>query len=604
MPDPTASPARVALAELAARRAALEARYAPWQPRTLPALLDQVALAHPERPFVIGEERTLTYAELASWSKRIACGLIEAGIEVAEHVAVILPNGPALIALRFAIARIGAVAVPVNFLLRARELAYVLQQSRAAALLTMERFRDLDALAALDRLAPGWERRHGARAGGGAEASASCALPALRLVATVPDAGAAGSQAPSGRRGALTLAALEREPTPGLERELERRRARARPADLATIFYTSGTTGRPKGVLSTHEMELRSAYGSALTRAFEDGRRILFALPLHHVFAYIEGLLASLFVAGSVVVQSSFDPHRTLAAIAREGANEALFVPTMSLAVIDAAREGDYDTSSLHSVMSAAATAPARLWRELRELLGVKQLVTGYGMTETSAATTFTFPEDPDELLVSTVGRPKLGGAAGDSELGGLLAVYKTVDPITGVDLPAGAEGELAARGPIVTAGYYEKPEETAAAMLAGGWLRSGDLGRIDERGYLTLTGRATDLYKCGGELVMPAEVEACLTARPDVAQAYVVGVPDERMGEVGCAWVVPAEGAEPDPQELISHCRAELARFKVPAHVLLCEAEELPLTASGKVQRFVLGERAVERLGLAAAGR
>jgi len=597
--DGSRRPPRVALEELAARRAALEEHHAPWRPRTLPALLDEVARAHPARPFVIGEQRTLSYAELSAWSTRIACGLIEAGIGAGEHVAVILPNGPTLIALRFAIARAGAVAVPINFLLRARELAYVLSQSRAAALVTMERFRDLDALAALDRLAPGWERRRG-----GGRAATGCALEQLRLVATVPDNGAGGAARPSARRGALTLAELERDPTPELERELERRQASVRPTDVATIFYTSGTTGRPKGVLSTHEMELRSAYGSALTRAFEDGRRILFALPLHHVFAYIEGLLASLFVAGSVVVQPSFDPDRTLAAIAREQANEALFVPTMSLAVIDAARAGDYDTSSLHSVMSAAATAPARLWRELRELLGVSQLVTGYGMTETAAATTFTFPEDPDELLVRTVGRPKLGGAAGDPELGGLLAVYKTVDPITGADLPATAEGELVARGPIVTAGYYDKPAETAAAMLQGGWLRSGDLGRIDARGYLTLTGRATDLYKCGGELVMPAEVEACLTTRPDVAQAYVVGVPDERMGEVGCAWVVPAEGAEPDPEELIAYCRAELARFKVPAHVLLCGAEELPLTASGKVQRFVLGERAIERLGLAAAGR
>jgi fatty-acyl-CoA synthase len=283
---------------------------------------------------------------------------------------------------------------------------------------------------------------------------------------------------------------------------------------------------------------------------------------------------------------------RTLEAIERHRATEALFVPTMSLAVIDAVRAGDHDVSSLHSVMSAAAPAPARLWSELEELLGLEQLVTAYGMTETSAATTFTMPGDPTDNLVDTVGQPKLGGVAGDPELGGRVAAYKTVDPFDGTDLPAGAEGELAVRGPIVTAGYYDRPDETADVMTADGWLRSGDLGTIRPDGYVILTGRSKELYKCGAELVMPNEVEARLTDHPDVAQAYVIGVPDERMGEVGQAFVVAAEGSDPSPDELIEHCRAGLARFKVPVEVTVIEAAELPLTASGKVQKFRLVER------------
>jgi fatty-acyl-CoA synthase len=578
---------------LAERRAALEQRFDPWRRRTLATALDEVAGVHLDRPFVITDTGTLTYAELVEWSRRIARGLVRRGVSPGEHVAMILPNGAPYVAVRFAIARAGAVAVPINFLLRERELAYVLEQSKAVALVTMEEFRDIDELATLDEIAPGWERLHGGEA-------RVDALPLLRLAVTVPREAHLGAELRSRREGALSLAGLEIREDPALDRGLGRRAVA--PSDAATIFYTSGTTGRPKGVLSTHEMELRSAYGSALTRGFEDGRRILFALPLHHVFAYVEGLLASMFVGGSVVIQSAFDPRATLEAIGRDRPGEALFVPTMSLAVIEAARRGAWDTGSLHSVMSAAQSAPARLWRELRELLGVEQLVTAYGMTETAAATTFTFPEDPDELLVDTVGKPKLGGAAGDPALGGALAEYKTVDPGTGEDLPPGSEGELAARGPIVTAGYYDKPDETAAAILPGGWLRSGDLGWIDDGGYLRLTGRSKDLYKCGGELVMPTEVEARLTARADIAQAHIVGVPDERMGEVGCAWIVPAEGAAPDPEELIAYCRAELARFKVPEYVLFTTADALPLTASGKVQRFVLGERAVEQLGLAPA--
>jgi len=249
--------------------------------------------------------------------------------------------------------------------------------------------------------------------------------------------------------------------------------------------------------------------------------------------------------------------------------------------------------------MSAAAVCPARLWRQLVERLGVTELVTGYGMTETSAATTFTMPGDPIDVMVETVGRPKPGGVAGDPVLGGLLARYETIDPVTAEPLPDGEPGELVVSGPIVTHGYREAPEENRNAFDPRGRLRSGDLGRVRPDGYLELTGRTKDLYRCGAESVMPAEVEGVLTEREDVEQAHVVPVPDERMGEVGCAFVVPAPGARPSEEELIAYCREQLSRYKVPAHVVLCAASDLPLTASGKVQKFVLAERATAVLGL-----
>ncbi len=570
------------------RRSELEARHRPWRPQTLPGFLGEVAAQFPDRPFVIGEEETLSYADLAARSARLARGLIARGVQTGERVALVMPNGPDMIAARFAVAQAGAVAVPVSFRLHAHELAQVLQQSGASALITMEEFREINALEALDRIAPDWEQLSPASPG----QHGAAGLPALRLIVTVPRG------AEPARPGLLTLGALGAGPDPALDRALAARTATASAQDVTTVFYTSGTTGLPKGVLSTHDMELRSAYGSAYARAFEEGRRIMFALPLNHVFAYIEGLLASMFVAGSVVVQSVFDPDASLAAIGRHQVGEALFVPTMSLAVVQAARRSRHDLSSLHSVMSAASSAPASLWHDLRDVLGAEQLVTAYGMSETSAATTFTRVGGPVEDLEHTVGWPKPGGIAGDPGLGGALAEYKAVDQITGEDLPAGRAGELVARGPIVCRGYFRQPGATAAATLPDGWLRSGDLGYIRKDGALVLTGRAKEVYKCGGELVMPAEVEAFLTGRPDIVQAYLVGVPDARMGEVGCAWVVPAEDAKLDPEEVISYCRAQLARYKVPQYVMVTSAAELPLTVSGKVQKFRLAERAVTALG------
>ncbi len=560
-----------------ALRAALEARHPTWEERTLGRALDDVAAAHPDRPFVIAEDRACTYAELADWSRRVARGLVAAGVQPGDRVALVLPNSAALVAAIFGIARAGAVAVPLNPRLRDRELEHVLRQSGAVVLLTVSAFRDAAIAESLDAIAAGWD-------------AGAPSLGALRRVVLC--------EAQPARPGVTTLAAFERDADPELDGELARRAGAAAPSDPATIFYTSGTTGLPKGVVLTHDMELRSAYGSAYTRAFEDGRRICFALPLHHVFAYVEGLLASMFVGGAVVVQAVFDPHATLKAIAEHRAHEALFVPTMTLAVVDAARDADYDLSSLHAVMSAAAVCPARLWRDVVDVLGVSELVTGYGMTETSAATTFTMPGDPIELLVETVGRPKPGGVAAN---GGTLARYRTVDPDTGEPLPEGAEGELVVEGPIVTRGYHDAPDATAGAFDPSGWLRSGDLGRVRPDGYLELTGRSKDLYKCGGEQVMPAEVEGVITELDGVEQAHVVGIPDERMGEVGCAFVV-AEAHAQDAEAIIEHCRRRLARFKVPAHVLFIRADELPLTASGKVQKFVLAERAEAQLSGAGA--
>jgi fatty-acyl-CoA synthase len=240
---------------------------------------------------------------------------------------------------------------------------------------------------------------------------------------------------------------------------------------------------------------------------------------------------------------------------------------------------------------------PPGIWSDIREVLRPDEMRMGYGMTETSASATSSVPEDDDTALLTTHGRFKPPSVAGDPALGGRVAIYKAIDPETLADLPAGAEGELVVKGPIVTRGYYKKPEETAAAFTADGWLRTGDTGRVSKDGYVTLTGRIKETYRCNGEMVMPREIELLYDDHPQIAQALVVGVPDARAGEAGCLCIVPREGERPDPAALLALCTANLARFKVPRHVLFLHASDIPLTVTGRPQKFKLAALAAERL-------
>jgi fatty-acyl-CoA synthase len=562
------------------RRAALAARHPVWVPRTTAQQLDAAAARFADRPLIITDDRVCTYAEVRDWSIRLAAGLLALGVRPGDHVAVDMANFPDVIALKFAVARVGAVSVSVNFLLRHEELRYVLAQSDASVLITMDEFRGLDYLDALDRIAPGWERHAG-----------GTALPRLRHVFV------RGTSGPPARGRALEE--LSRLGKPVSDETVLERTAAANPFGPSDLLYTSGTTGQAKGVLLQHDAVLRTGYACAYTRAFQDGRRVLFALPIYHVFGYVEATVAVLFAGGAVCPFPVFDAEAMLAAIGRHRINELICVPAMTSVILEKARAGHYDLSSLATMFSSGAQHQPGLWAQMLEVLGVDELFTAYGQTETTASVLCTQPGDPVERLMTTVGCPKPAGAAGDPSLGGTLGVYRAVDPATGADQPPGEIGELLVRGPLVTTGYYQKPEETAAAFDEAGWMRTGDLGRFDADGYLTLTGRSKESYRCGGELVMPVEVEAVLEEYPGVRSAHVVGIPHPRMGEVGCAWIVAESAARPDPAELIAHCADRLARFKVPAVVLFTESHELPLTVTGRVQKFRLIERALAALAL-----
>jgi fatty-acyl-CoA synthase len=298
-----------------------------------------------------------------------------------------------------------------------------------------------------------------------------------------------------------------------------------------------------------------------------------------------------MFVGGAIVPRTAFSPADYFAGIERHRATEILCVPTMTVALLEHPDRRTRDLSSVVALLSGAAPGPVWLWEKVRAELGITEITTGYGMTECGGAMTMSLPEDDLERHSATVGRVKLAGVAGLPERGGALCVYGTADPLTGERLPDDVEGELVSHGPTHMLGYWEKPDETAAT-LRDGWVFSGDLGRIRADGYLQVTGRSKELYKSGGELVMPKEIEELLTGLPGISQAYAVGVPDERWGEVGCVWIVPEPGATVTSEDVLAVCRDKLARFKVPKHVLTTTADDLPTTPTGKVQKFRLVQR------------
>jgi fatty-acyl-CoA synthase len=563
---------------LSERQALLRQRFPVWESLTLDGLLAKNAQDYPDRDFVISDQRTWTYAQMHAWSVKLASGLVSMGVKPGEHVALLMANFPEYVAIKFAIAMVGAVAVPINFLNKRDELGYVIKQSDVVMLITMDSFRSMPYWRYLDELIPAWQKQ-----GGGD------VFPKLKNV-IVFETGEIKRDI--WFKGCTLLNSVGE----GLSWSSVKHPGSAATSD---IIYTSGTTGFPKGVILTHDMMLRTAFGSAWARGFEDARRILFSLPLYHVYGYVEGLLACMFVGGAIIPQTKFDAKDTLAAIENHQATDILLIPAMTLALIDEQKIHPQPLPSLRAVLSSGGRAPATIWQQILDYLHPEEITTGYGMSEVTASSTVTQPTDKQDRWLHTNGRLRDVGPAGEAALGNRLVIYRVVDPESGHELPYGQLGELQAKGPGVTSGYYNKPDETAAAFTGDGWLHTGDLGRIDEDGYISLVGRLKESYRCGGEQVMPSDAEDVLMSHPAVLQAHVVPVPDERMGEIGVAFVVLRDQSTCRADDLLSMCSDRLARFKVPKHVLLIRASDVPITPSGRARKFLLSQMAVQSLGL-----
>lgn len=554
---------------LSERRSALEQAYPVWSELTLWERFAEAARKYPDSPLLYTDGVPATYSEVAEKACAAAEVLHAMGVKEGTHVALIMDNSPEFVILTFALARLGAVKIPLNTKLSLEEWRYLLQQSGAEQLLLM--LNDPVQAARLSPLCAEFERDgHDPR------------FPCLRTIVLL--GGAARGHITSWPEFPPVNAPRAAAPVVHVPHK---------PSD---IIYTSGCTSRPKGVLLTHDMLWRNAYANCLNRAFEPGLRIFIPLPLFHVYGYVEGLLAAILVGGTILLtREKCTAEHMLDILERYRANDILAVPSLMMALIKSSTLPSRDLSALRSVYCSASVCPDWIWPAIQEKLGVEEVITGYGMTEVAGATLQTRPEDPPEIPGIYVGRILPAGAAGAEQYGGALVQYRVIDPASGLECPTGTSGELWCRGLVVTDGYYHNPKETAAMFDSDGWLRTGDVGCFHENGYLQLEGRTHEVFKVNGEKVSPKLIENVIANCSSVRYVEVVGIPDPKSGETGAAFLELEPGA--DPEVVISYCKNHLGRFQVPKHYFFSPRSSWPQTATGKVQKSRLRQKALDLL-------
>jgi acyl-CoA synthetase (AMP-forming)/AMP-acid ligase II len=506
---------------------------------TTPAVLDRMALDYADHEAVVTPDRTFTFAELRDEVRRTAAAMAGLGVQPGDRVAIWCPNTWHWVVACLAIHYAGAVVVPINTRYTAEEAADIIGRTGAPLLIAMGRFLGADRSAELDR----------------------DALPALRHIVRIPveDADTGWDDFLAG-------------PQPPLS-EVDARAAAVGPDDISDILFTSGTTGRSKGVLCRHRQSLSASASWAACGQVTSADRYLCINPFFHNFGYKAGILACLQTGATLVPQLMFDAERTLRAVQEHRITVLPGPPTIYQTLLDHPSRKDFDLSSLRFAVTGAATVPVVLIERMQSELDFEVVLTAYGLTEATGFGTMCRMDDDPVTVATTCGRPMA-----DFEL-------RIASP------DDGGAGEVLLRGPNVMVGYLDDPAATAAAIDAEGWLHTGDIGTVDDAGNLRITDRLKDMYICGGFNVYPAEVEQVLARLDGVAEAAVIGVPDDRLGEVGRAFIVRRVGAELDEEAVIAYTRKHLANFKAPRSVAFLE--ELPRNAGGKVVKPTLREMA-----------
>jgi fatty-acyl-CoA synthase len=494
--------------------------------------------------------RRLSYAQLDHAVEDVARGLLAHGIAKGDRVGIWAPNCLEWFLVQYATARIGAILVTINPAYRTNELEFVLRQAGVRSLVSAVSFKTSDYRAMIGQVRE--------------------SVPELRDVFFIED--------PTW----TALLAAGQAVTP---EALTARAARLSFDDPINIQYTSGTTGSPKGATLSHHNIANNGFFVGELCGYTSADRICVPVPFYHCFGMVMGNLASTTHGACVVIPApGFDPAATLRAVQDERCTSLYGVPTMFIAELALPQFASYDLRTLRTGIMAGSPCPAQVMKRVIAEMHMDEVTICYGMTETSPVSTQTRVDDSPELRVATVGRvhPHLE--------------VKVVDPDTDLAVPRGVAGELCTRGYSVMSGYWDEPERTAE-VLRQGWMHTGDLATMDDEGYLSIVGRSKDMVIRGGENVYPREIEEFLYSHPDILDAQVIGVPDERYGEELMAWVQLRDGAQPlTAAALREFCTGRLAHYKIPRYVHI--VDEFPMTVTGKVRKIQMREQALTLLG------
>lgn len=539
-----------------------------WSNKTLADLFDQAIMKYNEEEAMVFKEERITYGEMGRRVANFTKGLLKLGIKKGDKVGIWLSNRPEWAIAEFAVAKVGAVMVPLSTRFRAFDVEYILKQSDSTTLIMTDFFLKNNYLEVIQEICPELRSTKPGEL-------KSKRLPLLRNIVSLSE-----KQYP----GMFKFQDLMKEGSdPSTDSLLKKIQISLKSSDVINIPYTSGTTGFPKGVMTTHEQYLGEiiAFRDRLTVKERD--RFLAAPPFFANFGNYFGILLPTLVGGCSVPVEFFDPEECLRLIEKEKITHFTGTPTMYLDILNHPNFTKYNLSSLRTGMTGASPASVQMINDVRSKMGIKTICNGYGMTENSGATTMTCGADSAEIMAKTTGKPLPG------------VEIKIVDLKTKNDLPKNQIGELCTRGWIVMKGYYKMDDETGKCFDESGWFHTTDLGYIEDEDNFVITGRIKDMFISGGTNVYPAEVENFLYTFPKIHQVAVVGVPDERMGERGMAFIILKEGQTSSEKEILDFCKDKIANYKIPKYVKF--VNEIPMAGVGKVQKFKLQESALDEL-------
>ncbi len=538
--------------------------------------LDEITELYPKNEAIVCPEKNIRwdYREFRDRVNKVAKGLYAIGIGKGDHVAIWATNYPEWILTMFATARIGAVMVTVNTNYRNFELNYLLKQSDSMTLIMSKGTKEVDYVEMINKLCPTLEFS----APGELESEE---YPHLKNIIYLEDEKVDGM---------FNFSQLYEFADYVSDFELKLAEQRTALHDVVNMQYTSGTTGFPKGVMLTHYNVVNDGKAIGDCMKFTHNDRLCIPVPLFHCFGCVLGVTAAITHGTTIVLIDHFNPLTVMQALQDEKCTAVHGVPTMYIAMLNHERFKEFDFSSMRTGIMAGSPCPIEVMRQVVDKMHMPEITIAFGQTEASPVCTQTTTDDPLEVRVKTVGR-----ALPHIEC-------RIVDPETNKELPRNTPGEFVARGYNIMKGYYNMPEATALAIDAEGWLHTGDLAMQDDDGYYHITGRIKDMIIRGGENIYPKELEELLYTHPQIRDVQVIGVPDERYGEVVMACIIAIEDALLTEEEVKEFVKENVAKHKIPQYVAFVTS--FPMTASGKIQKFKMREDAIEQLGLASAAK